>query len=245
MTEGNEHQRQRWSPYGRRGAAGTVDADAILVGGWIDNPTHATRYVDLCAAYRALAQEGMADRLFDAGTTDLGASLARQPHVEHLASVRITFNDRGETVTLGEGEAPPADRRHVEQLCAELTLRKGADPPRTMRVPADIAYIGDRADDGFVLRRSSGITADETADTVMEVFGDELEIEAAKNCEGEPERLRDTIEEEAVRILEGNDAATLRRIHNITRRRIEPVTPAGRGVWIEIDANGRIQVGFR
>ena len=122
MTEGNEHQRQRWSPYGRRGAAGTVDANAILVGSWIDNPTHATRYVDLCAAYRALAQEGMADRLFDAGTTDLGASLAQQPHVEHLASVRITFNDRGKTAPLGEGEAPPADKRHVEQLwCARQT----------------------------------------------------------------------------------------------------------------------------
>ena len=114
-----------------------------------------------------------------------------------------------------------------------------------MRVPADIAYIGDRADDGFVLGRSSGITAEETADTVMEVFGAKLKIEAAKNCEDEPERLRDTIEQEAVRILEGNDAATLRRIHNITRRRIEPVTPADRGVWIEIDANGRIQAGFR
>ena len=57
--------------------------------------------------------------------------------------------------------------------------------------------------------------------------------------------LRDTIEEEAVRILEGNHAATLQRIHNITRRKIEPVTPAGCGVWIEIDADGRIQVGFR
>jgi len=48
-----------------------------------------------------------------------------------------------------------------------------------------------------------------------------------------------------VRILEGNDAATLRRIHNITHQRIQPVMPADRGVWIEINANGRIQAGFR
>ena len=245
MTTENRDTRERWSPFGRRGGAGAMGADAILAGGWLDNPAHATREVDLYAAYRPLAREGMADRLFDAGTADLGASLARHPHVEHLAGVRITFNDRGATVTLGEGEAPPADRRHVDQLWAVLNLRKGSDPPRTMRLPADIAFIGDRADDGFVLGRSSGITADETADTVMEVFGAELQLEAATNCEGEPERLRDTIEEEAVRILEGNDAANLRRIHNITRRRIEPVIPAGRGVWIEINAEGGIVVGFR
>ena len=239
-----EHQRKRWSPHGRRGATGTMDANAILAGGWLRTPAHATRKVDMCAAYRALGQANMADRLFEAGTCDLGTSLEEHPHIEHLASVRMTFNDRGTTVTLGEGEAPPADSRQVDQLCAELTLRKGSDPPRTMRVAADIAFIGDRAGDGFVLGRSTDITADKAADIAMDVFGFELELEAAKNRE-EPERLRDTIEEEAVRILEGNDAATLQRIHNITRRKIEPVAPAGRGVWIEIDADGRIQVGFR
>ena len=244
MTEGNEHQRQRWSPYGRRGAAGTMGADAILVGGWIDNPAHATRYVDLCAAYRALAQEGMADRLFDAGT-DLDASLTRHPHIEHLASVRIMFNDHGTTVTLGEDEPPPPGKRHVEQLYAVLTLRKGSDPPRTMRVPADIAFLGDRSEDGFVLARSSRITPEQATDAVMDIFGAEIEIEAAANGEEEPERPRDTIEEEAVRILEDEDAATLRRIHNITRRRIKPIMPAERGVWIEVDADGHIQARFR
>ena len=194
----------------------------------------------MCTAYRALAQKNMADRLFEAGTCDLDASLEEHPHIEHLASVRMTFNDRGTTVTLGEGEAPPADSRQVDRLCAELTLRKGSDPPRTMRVATDIAFIGERAGDGFVLGRSTDITADKAPDIAMDVFGAELELEAAKNGE-EPERLRDTIEEEAVR----NDAATLQRIHNITRRKIEPVAPAGRRVWIEIGADGRIQVGFR
>ncbi|MCY4636498.1 MAG: hypothetical protein OXG04_18675 [Acidobacteria bacterium] len=245
MTEGNEHQRQRWSPYGRRGAAGTMGADAILVGGWIDNPAHATRYVDLCAAYRALAQEGMADRLFDAGTADLGASLARQPQVEHMAGVRMTFSDRGTTVTLGEDEPPAPGKRHVEQLYTVLTLRKGSDPARTMRVPADIAFLGDQSEDGFVLARSSRITPEQATDAVMDIFGAEIELETAANGEEEPGRPRDTIEEEAVRILEDEDAATLRRIHNITRRRIKPIMPAERGVWIEVDADGHIQARFR
>ena len=48
-----------------------------------------------------------------------------------------------------------------------------------------------------------------------------------------------------MRILEGNDAATLRRIRNAAKRNIEPVMPAGRGVWIEVGADGTIQVGFR
>ena len=209
------------------------------------NPAHATREVDLYAAYRTLAQEGMADRLFDAGTDDLAASLARHPHIEHLAGLRMTFSDNGATVALGHGEPPPADRRHVDQLCAELTLRKGSDPPRTMRVAADIACIGDRADDGFVLRRSTGITAEQAADAMMDVFGAELELEAAANGEEQPGRFRDTIEEEAVRILEGNDAATLRRLHKVAKRKIEPIVPAGRGAWIEIAADGGIDVGFR
>ena len=244
MTTNDRHERERSSPYGRRGGTGTMGADGILAGRWLDEPAHATRLVDQYAAYRALARENIADRLFDAGAADLGSSLAEHPEIEHLAGVRITFNDRGSTVTLGEDEAPPADRRHVEQLCAELTLRKGSDPPRTMRLPVDIAFIGDRADDGFVLARSSGITAAEAADTVMDVFGAELELEAAMHGEQQPERLRDTIEEEAVRILEGDDAATLRRIQNITRRRIEAIRPAGRGVWIDVDADGRILTGF-
>ena len=245
MSDRDARLRERWSPHRRRGAAGTMDADAILAGGWLSNRVHNTREVDLYAAYRALAQEGMADRLFDAGTDDLGASLARHPHIEHLAGVRMTFSDCGTTTTLGHGEPPPADKRHVDQLCAELTLRKGGDPPRTMRVAADIAFIGDRAEDGFVLGRSTRITAEQAADATMGVFDAELELEAAANGEEQPGRPRDTIEEEAVRILEGNDAATLRRIHNITRRNVEPATPAGRGVWIEVDTDGRIQVGFR
>ena len=89
------------------------------------------------------------------------------------------------------------------------------------------------------------ITADQAADALMNVFGAELELAAAANSEGQPERLRDTIEEEAVRILEGADAATLRRIGNAAKRNIEPVMPAGRGAWIEIDAEGGIEVGFR
>lgn len=237
--------RERSSPHGRRGAAGTMGADAILAGGWLSNPVHATREVDLCAAYRALAQDGMADRLFDADSDDLGASLARHPHIEHLAGVRITYSNAGTAVTLDSSEPPPADKRHVDQLYAELTLRKGGDPPRTMRVPADIAFIGDRADDGFVLGRSTRITAQQAADAMMNVFGGELELEAAANGEEQPGRLRDTIEEEAVRIIEGNDAATLRRISNTTRRNIEPVMPTGRGVWIEVNSDGGIQVGFR
>ena len=245
MINQDARLRERWSPHGRRGASGTMDADAILAGRWLANPVHATREVDLYAAYRALAQEGIADRLFDASTDDLAASLARHPHIEQLAGVRMTFNDNSATVTVGKGEPPPADRRHVDQLCAELTLRKGGDPPRTMRVAADIAFIGDRAEDGFVLGRSTGITAEQAADAVMDVFGDELELEAAANGEEQPGRLRDTIEEEAVRILEGNDAATLRRIRNTARRAIEPVMPAGRGAWIEVHADGRIDVGLR
>ena len=201
--------------------------------------------MDLHAAYRALAQEGMADRLFDAGAGDLAASLARHPHVEHLAGVRMTFSDHGETVTLGAGNAPPADKRHVDQLCAEITLRKGSDPPRTMRVAADIGFIGERAEEGFVLARSTGISAEEAAGAMMDVFGDEVEIEAAANGEEQPERPRHAFEEEAVRILEGNDAATLRRISNAAKRNIEPVMPAGRGVWIEVGADGAIEVGFR
>jgi len=245
MTDQDTQLREHWSPHDRHGAAGTVGADAILAGGWLSNPVHATRDVDLYAAYRALAQEGMADRLFDAGTDDLAASLARHPHVEHLAAVRMTFSNCGTTVILSEGEPPPPDKRHVDQLCAELTLRKGGDPPRTMRVAADIAFIGDRADDGFVLGRSTRITAEQAADAMMDVFGAELELEAAANGEGQPCQLRDTTEEEAVRILEGNDATTLRRLHNAAKRNVEPIMPAGRGPWIEISADGEIQVGFR
>ncbi|MDE2906981.1 MAG: hypothetical protein OXQ28_12980 [Acidobacteriota bacterium] len=245
MTERNEQQRERWSPHGRRGATGTMSIDAILAGAWLDNPAFDTRPVDVCAAYRALAREGIADRLFDAGTNDLAASLARHPGIEHLAAVRITFNDRGETVRLGEGDPPPADKRHVAQLRAELTLRKGNDPPRTMHVAADIAFIGDRAEDGFVLEQSMRITAAEAANAAMEVFGDELELQAAANCEEQPERHRHALEEEAVRILEGNEAATLRRISNALRRNIEPIMPAGRSAWIEINADGGIDVGLR
>ena len=245
MTGQNEQKRERWSPHSRRAGAAAMGADAILAGDWLYNAVFSTRHVDLCAAYRALTQEGMADRLFDAATDDLRASLGRQPRIEHLAAVRITFNNRGESVRLGAGDPPPADKRHVAQLCAELTLRKGDDPPRTMRVAADIAFIGDRAEDGFVLGQSMRITATEAADAAMEVFGDELELEAAINCEEQPERHRHALEEEAVRILEGNEAATLRRISNAARRNIEPIMPAGRGAWIEMDSSGGIQVGFR
>jgi hypothetical protein len=247
MNEREDRGRERWSPHGRRGAAGTMGNDAILVGGWLSHPAHATREVDLYTAYRALARENMAERLFDADTDDLAFSLKTHPDIEHLAGVRITFNDRGTTRTLGEGDEPPPDRRHVGQLSAELTLRKGNDPPRTMRVPADIGFIRDDDDTWkhLVLGRSSGITAAKAADTVMELFGATLHLEAAANCEEEPERLRDTIEEEAVRILEGDDAAALRRIHNIARRNIGPAIPAGRGARIEIDTDGRIRAGFR
>ena len=245
MTRRETELRERWSPHGRRGSAGTMGPDGILAGGWLSNAAHATREVDLYTTYRALAQEGMADRLFDAETDNLAASLARHPDIEHLGGVRMTYSDRGTGVTLGHCEPPPADKRHVDQLCAELTLRKGSDPPRTMRVAADIACIGDRPEDGFVLGRSMRITADQAADALMDVFGAELELAAAANGEGQPERLRDTIEEEAVRILEGNDAATLQRIRNAAKRNIEPVMPAGRGAWIEVDAEGGIQVGFR
>lgn len=215
-----EHGYERWSPHGNGDAAGARDAEMILVGGWLDDPAFDTRPVDVCAAYRALAREGMADRLFDAGTHDLAASLARHPGIEHLAAVRITFNDRGESVRLGEGDPPPADKRHVAQLHAELTLRKGNDPPRTMHVAADIAFIGDRAEDGFVLGQSMRITAAEAANAAMEVFGNELELQAAANCKEQPERHRHALEEEAVRILEGNEAATLRHISNAVRRNI-------------------------
>ena len=245
MTGQNEHKYERWSPHGRRGAAGTMGVDAILAGAWLDNLAYNTRPVDVCAAYRALAQEGMADRLFDAGTNDLAASLVQHAGIEHLAAVRITFNDRGESVRLGADDRPPADKRHVEQLYAELILRKGNDPPRTMRIATDIAFIGDRAEDGFVLGRSTRITAAEAANAAMEVFGDDLELEAAANCEEQPERHRHALEEEAVRILEGEEAATLLRISNAARRNIEPIMPAGRGAWIEINADGGIQVGFR
>ena len=237
--------RERWSPHGRRGATGTMSVDAILAGAWLDNPAFDTRPVDTCAAYRALAREGMADRLFDAGTNDLAASLAQHPGIEHLAAVRITFNDCGENARLGAGDPPPANKRHVAQLCAELTLRKGNDPPRTMRVAADIAFIGDRAEDGFVLDQSSRITAADAANAAMEVFGAELELQAAIDCEEQPERHRHALEEEAVRILEGEQAAKLRRISNAVRRNIEPIMPAGRGAWIQIDADGGIDVGFR
>ena len=245
MSDDRARLHRRWSPHGPRGAAEATEPDTILAGGWLANPVHATREVDLCAAYRALAQEGMADRLVDAGTSDLGASLERHPHVEHLAGARITFSDLGTTVVLGDGKKVPADKRHVHQLCAELTLRKGDDPPRTMRVAADIGFIGDRAEDGFVLGRSTRISAEDAAEAMMDVFGVELEIEAAANCDDDPGRLRDAIEEEAVRILEGNDAATLRRIHNTTRRKIQPIVPTERGAWIEVHADGEIQVGFR
>ena len=245
MTNQDAQQRERWSPHGRRGAAGTMRADAILAGVWLSHPVHATREIDLYAAYRALTQEGMADRLFEAGTGDLAASLARHPGIEHLAGVRMTYNAGGTTVTLGQGGPPPVDKRHVDQLYAELTLRKGGDPPRTMRVAADIACIGDQARDGFVLGRSSGITSEQATGAMMDIFEAELELEAAANGEEQPERLRDTIDEEAVRILEGEDAATLRRITNTARRTIEPIMPAGRGAWIEVDADGGIQVGFR
>lgn len=245
MTERNERQRERWSPHGRQDGAGTMDANAILAGAWLDNPAYNTRHMDVCAAYRALAREGIANRLFDAGTDDLAASLVRHPGIEHLAAVRITFNDHGESVKLGAGDPPPADKRHVEQLCAELTLRKGNDPPRTMRVTADIAFIGDRADDGFVLGRSTGITVTEAVDAAWQVFGEDLEREGAEYYEEQPERYRHALEEEAVRILDGNQAATLRRISNTVRRNIEPIMPAGRGAWIEINADGGTDVGFR
>jgi len=245
MTNRDAVLRERWSPHGRRCGGGRMGANAILGGGWLTNPVHATREVDLYAAYRALAREGMADRLFEAGTGDLAASLARHPGIEHLAGVRMTYNACGTTVTLGQGEPPPADKRHVDQLYAELTLRKGGDPPRTMRVAADMAAVGDWARDGFVLGRSTGITSEQAADAMMEIFGAELELEAAANGEEQPGRLRDTIDEEAVRILEGEDAAALRRITNTARRTIEPIMPAGRGAWIEVDASGGIQAGFR
>ncbi|MYD88499.1 MAG: hypothetical protein F4137_15870 [Acidobacteria bacterium] len=245
MTKQNNAMCERWSPYGRRGAAGRMDNDAILVGDWLDKPAHDTRHVDLCAAYRALAQEGITDRLFRTGMNDLATSLAWYAHIEHLAAVHITFNDGGESVRLGAGGPPPAHKRLVEELWAELTLRKGNDPPRTMRVAADIAFIGERAEDGFVLGQSTGITAAEAANAAMEVFGYELELQAAANCEEKPQRDRHALEEEAVRIIEGNEAATLLRLSNAARRNIEPIMPAGRGVWIEIDAEGGINVGFR
>lgn len=245
MTERNEQQRERWSPHGRRGATGTMSVDAILAGAWLDNPAFDTRPVDVYAAYRALAREGMADRLFDAGTHDLVASLVWHPGIEHLAAVRITFNDHGESVRLGAGDPPPADKRHVAQLRAEVTLRKGNDPPRTMHVAADIAFIGDRAEDGFVLGRSTGTTIAEAVDSAWQVFGEDLEREGAENYEEQPERYRHALEEEAVRILKGNEAATLRRISNTVRRNIEPIMPAGRCAWIEINADGGIDVGLR
>ena len=245
MTNPNTQQHERWSPHGRHSGSGTMEPDAILAGRWLSNPVHATREVDLHAAYRALAHEGMADRLFDAGPGDLVNNLGRRPHIEHLAGVRITYNNHGTTVTLGHGEPPPADKRHVDQLCAEIVLRKGHDPPRTMRVPADIAWISDRAEDGFVLGRSSGITAEEATEATLNVFDTNIDLDGAGEDEKDRKPLRDTIEEEAVRILEGEIAATLRRIHNAAKRCIEPVMPAGRGVWIEVDTDGRIQVGFR
>lgn len=245
MIDRDTQLHERWSPHGRRGGAATIQADAILAGHWLSNPVHATRQVDLHAAYRALAHEGMADRLFDAGPGDLVNNLGRRPHIEHLAGVRITYNNCGTTVTLGHGEPPPADERHVDQLCAEIVLRKGNDPPRTMRVPADIACISDRAEDGFVLGRSSGITAEEATEAMLNVFDTTSGINAAGEDERDRKALRDSIEEEAVRILEGESAATLRRIHNAAKRCIEPVMPAGRGAWIEVDTDGRIQVGFR
>ena len=118
MIDRNAQLRERWSPHGRRGATGTMGADAILAGSWLSNPAHGTREVDLYAAYRALAQEGMADRLFEAGTGDLAASLARHPHVEHLAGVRMTFSDLGATVVLRDGEAPPRDTSATSTSCA-------------------------------------------------------------------------------------------------------------------------------
>ena len=245
MTGQNEHKYERWSPHGRRGAAGTMGVDAILAGAWLDNLAYNTRPVDVCAAYRALAQEGMADRLFDAGTNDLAASLVQHAGIEHLAAVRITFNDRGESVRLGADDPPPADKRHVEQLYAELILRKGNDPPRTMRIATDIAFIGNLSTNGFILGKSMRISAQQAANAMMDVFGDEVQLELARDGEDQRGQMHDKFEEEAVRILEGNEAATLLRISNTARRNIEPIMPAGRGAWIEIDADGGIQVGFR
>ena len=245
MIDQDTQLHEHWSPHGRHSGTEAMGPDGILAGRWLENPVHATREVDLHAAYRALAHEDMAHRLFDAGTGNLATNLKRRAHIEHLVGVRMTYNNCGTTVTLGHGEPPPTDKRYVDQLCAEIILRKGNDPPRTMRVPADIAYISDRAEDGFVLGRSTGITGEEATDAMLNVFDTAIGDDGAGEDERDRKPLRDSIEEEAVRILEGENAATLRRIHNAAKRCIEPIMPAGCGAWIEVDANGRIQVGLR
>lgn len=245
MTGQNHEQHELWCPHTQRDVKAELGPDAIFAGSWLDKPAHATRYVDLCAAYRALSQANMGDRLFDAQTYDLADNLKRYPHIEHLTGVRMTYTDNGSTIVLGEGANPPLDKRHVEQLCAQITLRKGEDPPRSMRVPADIAFLGAMVEDGFVLGRGTDIIPDDAAHVVMEVFGAEIEMNAAMHGEGHPERPRNAAEEEAVRILHGKDDAVLRRVHNIARAQIEPVIPAERGVWIRIDSNGHVEVGFQ
>ena len=200
----------------------------------------------------------MADRLFDAGTADLGAPASPDIHTSSTWRRSASVNDRGTTVTLGESEAPPADRRHVNQSVRGTDAAQGRRPPGTNEKPlqtrsrsrpnsaADDAG-GDRhrvhrrsADDGFVLRRNTGVTADQTADR------NERTRRRVRSRSREERRGRTRAPAPHDR---GGSRAHPRRRHPARRprhpRKIVPVTPAGRGVWIEIDADGRTRVGFR